>query len=251
MSTKPGDHSRFCARQLLVTCEHGGNEIPAAYASHFVDHRGLLDSHRGWDPGALELARRMASAFDAPLFASTTSRLLVDLNRSVGHKRLHSEATRPLPRAVRRAIVQAHYQPHRENVIDAVKGRVAQGLRVVHVASHSFTPELGGVVRAADVAWLYDPRRPGEAALSATWMAALKRRMPALRLRRNYPYHGKEDGLTSSLRRQFSDDEYLGVELEVNQRFVLEHDPAWEPLQLAITQALRDAMEQHARGDPR
>lgn len=250
MDTRPGGNSRSPAGQLLVTCEHGGNEIPAAYASHFVDHRGLLDSHRGWDPGALELARRMARAFDAPLFASTTSRLLVDLNRSVGHKRLHSEATRPLPRAVRRAIVQAHYQPHRQSVIDAVNGLVAEGRCVVHVASHSFTPELGGVTRAADVAWLYDPRRPGEVALSAAWMAALRTRMPTLRLRRNYPYRGKEDGLTSSLRRQYRNGEYIGVELEVNQRFVLEHDPAWQPLQHAITQALRDAME-HARLDAR
>lgn len=243
MDTRPDGNSRFPARQLLVTCEHGGNEIPAAYASHFVDHRGLLDSHRGWDPGALELARRMARAFDAPLFASTTSRLLVDLNRSVGHKRLHSEATRSLPRAVRRAIVQAHYQPHRQSVIDAVTGLVTEGLCVVHVASHSFTPELGGVTRAADVAWLYDPRRPGEAALSAAWMAALRTRMPTLRLRRNYPYRGKEDGLSSSLRRLLGPDRYVGVELEVNQRFVLARDPQWEPLQLAITQSLGDALE--------
>jgi predicted N-formylglutamate amidohydrolase len=65
--------------------------VPEAYAGLFTGHQALLDSHRGWDPGALPLGRQMASAFGAPLFASTTTRLLIDLNRSIGHRHLHSE----------------------------------------------------------------------------------------------------------------------------------------------------------------
>ncbi len=78
---------------LVITCEHGRNRIPV-YRDLFHGHQGLLESHRGYDSGALVMGRALAAAFAAPLVASTVSRLLVDLNRSVGHTRLHSEATR-------------------------------------------------------------------------------------------------------------------------------------------------------------
>ena len=82
---------------FLVTCEHGGNRIPRRYAKAFAAHRALLDSHRGWDAGALALARQLAKALDAPLIRSETSRLLVDLNRSEHHRALFSAISRALP----------------------------------------------------------------------------------------------------------------------------------------------------------
>ena len=202
---------------LIITCEHGGCEVPALYAPLFAGHEALLQTHRGWDPGALLLARELADARNAPLFFATTTRLLIDLNRSIGHRQLHSEITRGLPSAMRRDIAARHYQPYRDTVESKVARLIADGQRAVHVASHSFTPELGGVVRQADVAWLYDPRRPGECQLADQWLAALARHRPDLKLRRNYPYQGKGDGLTSLLRKRHSPDSYIGVELEVNQ----------------------------------
>ena len=224
---------------LIITCEHGGNEVPADYASLFAGHEALLPTHRGWDAGALTLAQQLATAFDAPLFAATTTRLLIDLNRSIGHRHLHSEATRGLPLATRRRISAQYYRPHRDAVESEVARVIASGKRVVHIASHSFTPELGGVVRQADVACLYDPRRAGECALAAYWLAALKQRRPDLKLRRNYPYAGKGDGLTALLRKRHSDAAYVGMELEVNQRFVMAGGPAWTALRADIVQALR------------
>ena len=235
---------------LIITCEHGGNEVPPAYAQLFADHEALLPTHRGWDPGALELAQQMAQAFDAPLFAATTTRLLIDLNRSIGHRQLHSEATRGLPPSARSEIAALYYRPHRDAVESEVARRIDAGERVLHVASHSFTPELGGLVRQADVAWLYDPRRAGEVALAAQWLAALKERRPELKLRRNYPYQGKGDGLTSLLRKRHSPQVYVGIELEVNQRFVAGGGAAWTALCTDITKALGDALQGSQRLRP-
>ena len=231
------------ADALIITCEHGGHEVPAAYAPLFADHEALLKTHRGWDPGALELARQMASALDAPLFAATTTRLLIDLNRSIGHRQLHSEATRALARSTRSDIAARYYRPHRDAVEAEVARRIAAGQRVLHVASHSFTPELHGVVRQADVAWLYDPRRAGEGVLALRWLGALRQRQPELKLRRNYPYEGKGDGLTALLRKRHAPEQYVGIELEVNQRFVIEGGQAWAALRADITQALGDALK--------
>ena len=229
-------------RALIISCEHGGHEVPLAYAPLFVGHEALLKTHRGWDAGALELAQQMAQAFDAPLFAATTTRLLIDLNRSMGHRQLHSEATRGLPLATRRDIASLHYRPHRDAVESEVERLIAAGKRVVHIASHSFTPELNGVVRQADVAWLYDPRRAGESLLASHWLSALRQRRPELKLRRNYPYEGKGDGLTSLLRKRYAAQVYVGIELEVNQRFVIDGGEAWTALRAGIIQALADAL---------
>lgn len=230
----------------LVTCEHGGNRVPARYRALFRGHEALLASHRGYDPGALALARELAAALEAPLTISTVSRLVVDLNRSLRHPRLFSAVTRAAPAAVRREIVARHYLPYRAEVEARVAAAAAQGQRTIHVSAHSFTPLLDGVARTADVGLLYDPARPGEAQLCAAWRAALRELAPALRVRRNYPYAGKADGLTTHLRRRFGPLAYIGVELEVNQAGVVAGGREWRELRRTIVAALAAALARSA-----
>jgi len=227
---------------LVLSCEHGGNAVPAEYAGLFEGHEALLASHRGWDPGTLELAQQMASELGAPLHASTTTRLLVDLNRSSGHRELFSALAGRLSRGERDTILAAHYQPHRDALERDIASRIAAGQRIVHVALHSFVPVLGGRVRHADVACLYDPKRAGEAALTQRWLAALAAREGSLLLRRNYPYRGSSDGLTKHLRERFDARDYVGIELEVNQRFVDQGGPAWAQLRADLIASLAEAM---------
>lgn len=226
---------------FLITCEHGGNRIPAPYRPLFRGSRALLDSHRGYDPGALTMARSLARAFEAPVVTSTVSRLLIDLNRSIGHPRSFSEATRDAPAALRAKIVEQHYRPYRDQVEREAHRLVSRRTRVIHISSHSFTPVLEGKVRSADVGLLYDPRRRGEAELCARWKASLGASAPALRVRRNYPYAGKGDGLTSHLRTRFPDGSYVGIELEVNQGIVLAAGSRWAALRRVLIESLRTA----------
>jgi predicted N-formylglutamate amidohydrolase len=228
--------------RLIFTCEHGGREVPRAYAALFSGREALLASHRGWDAGALELGRDLAAAFGAPLYAANTTRLLVDLNRSIGHRQLFSEITRPLSPARRLEIVDRHYRPHRRAIEGEIARLIASGRRVIHVASHSFTPTLDGMPRQADIAWLYDPRRPGEVAFARAWMLALAQLMPDLRLRRNYPYQGRADGLTAALRKLYPDAAYVGIELEVNQRFVDQRGAAWDRLRTVLVDSLKSVL---------
>lgn len=243
---------------LVVSCEHAGNCVPPEYAAMFEGWEALLRSHRGWDPGALLLAREMAERFQAPLHWDATTRLLIDLNLTIGLPNLFSaEITRPLPRCERQAIVERYYRPYRDRVEGAIDALVASGRRVVHVASHSFTPVMDGVVRRADVAWLYDPARPAERAFSLAWMAAFGRRSPALRLRRNYPYRGHSDGLPFHLRKRHGVDAYIGIELEVSQRFVEQGGAAWDRLRADLLGSMGDALAAEgvavppALGEPR
>jgi predicted N-formylglutamate amidohydrolase len=226
---------------FLVTCEHGGNRIPAPFQRMFRGRRALLASHRGYDAGALVMARDLAKAFNAPLVASTVSRLLVDLNRSVRHPRLFSAATRATPKEVRETIVERHYRPYRDRVEQFVEEWVSRGRRVIHISSHSFTPRLDGNVRRADIGLLYDPRRRGEMELCARWKISLAENSPALRIRRNYPYAGKGDGLTAYLRKRFSPAAYVGIELEINQAIVHGAGRRWASVRGAVIDSLRAA----------
>jgi predicted N-formylglutamate amidohydrolase len=226
---------------FLITCEHGGNRIPAPYRRLFRGREALLNSHRGYDPGALAMARMLARAFKAPLVASTISRLVIDLNRSIGHPQLFSAATHGTPATVREEIVARYYCPYRAQVERLVRQSVSRGRRVVHISSHSFTPRLDGKVRRADVGLLYHPGRPGEAALCARWKASLEAIAPELQVRRNYPYAGKADGLTSYLRLRFPYGAYVGVELEVNQNVVFAAGRRWTALRGMLIDSLRSA----------
>ena len=226
---------------LIVTCEHGGNEIPAVYASRFRGSEALLATHLGYDPGALGVARDLARALRAALVVATVSRLLVELNRSPGRQFRLSPIMRAAPRALRDDVCRRHYTPYREKVEALVARAIDGGARVVHVSSHSFTPKFGEAVRRADVGLLYDPGRPHEHALALSWQRALEARRRDWLVRRNYPYRGTSDGFTSYLRRRYDDAAYAGLELEVNQRHVRDGEvPVAE--RAAIVSALRDAL---------
>lgn len=227
---------------FVVSCEHGANRIPSAYCKLFEGHAALRRSHRGYDAGALGLARELAVALDASLVVATVSRLLVDLNRSPGHPRLFSEITRPAPLATRQKIVADYYLPYRMQVETRIAQAIADQHRVVHISCHSFTPELDGKPRNADIGLLYDPARSGEVQLSRRCNGAFKTRAPALKIRSNCPYAGNSDGLTTSMRRLFPAELYIGMELEINQRNVLQGPQQWQALRRTIIDSLCDAL---------
>ena len=90
---------------------------------------------------------------------------------------------------------------------------------------------LAGVTRKADVALLYDPSRPAELRLVLAWARALAAALPTRVVRRNDPYRGYADGLTTAMRREQGPRSYLGIEIEINQRHVGPGGrfPAWVP----------------------
>jgi predicted N-formylglutamate amidohydrolase len=218
---------------VVVTCEHAGNRVPPEAAHLFTLKGDHLAGHGGYDAGALEMARAFAAAFAAPLFFTTVTRLVVDQNRSIGHPKQFSRYTRGLAAALRREILDRHYRPMRRETLEAVAAARQNGRTVAHLASHSFVPVLSGVQRDMDVGLLYDPGRAGERALCAAWKARLAARRPGLRVRRNTPYKGVSDGHVTALRKSFPTG-YLGVELEVNQRFILHDRPAFDDLLLVL-----------------
>ena len=223
---------------LVLSCEHAGKTVPAKYRKLFKGKQSVLDSHRGWDPGAIELARAIAKETGAPLVANTVSRLVVETNRSVPSPQLFSEFTRKLPREEKNALLKSHYHPHRGAVEAVVKSALRTHARVVHVGVHTFTPVLNGKKRTTDIGLLFDPARKAEEDFCEVWLHALHWEAPLLRVKKNYPYKGSSDGLTTALRKKFAASRYVGIEIEVNQALAVGPARRWTDIPNRIARSL-------------
>ena len=222
--------------KLMLTCEHASNRLPAAFKKFVpVD---VQETHRAYDIGALQVFRKLVN-FAKPEFSceGKFSRLFVDLNRTITNKSAFSEyygalEARDKPLAEKaKAAATAYWKEYRENVEKFVaknigaskkgaKNNGKEGADIVHLGIHSFTPALNGKVRNADIGILYDPKRPQERAYANVIRGEIKRLYPHMKVRFNYPYKGSSDGLTTSLRKKYG-PRYVGIEIEINQKFFI------------------------------
>lgn len=222
--------------KLVLTCEHAGNEIPPQLSALFKGSEEVLDSHRGYDPGALDLFRSLQkfASFDK---YHPFSRLLVEPNRSLHHPQLFSEFTRALPAEIKKEILESFYFPYRNAIEGKISEYIAAGQKVFHLSIHSFTPQLGEEVRDADIGLLFDPARKEEKKLCTSIKRELLGQNSKLKVRFNYPYLGKADGFTTYLRKQFLKN-YAGIEFEINQKFVFQNETD-STLKTTIVHALK------------
>lgn len=229
-------------RTVLVTCEHGGNRVPRPWQNLFAEQRILLQSHRGWDPGAERVARALARELRTEAVVSRTSRLLIDLNRSPGHPRQFSEFTRALGAKQKQLLIRRYYRPYRQKVERLVAHWAHAGTAVHHLSIHTFTPVWKGRVRPVDFGILFDPGRAAEKELAVDIREHLSAAFPSFTVRHNQPYRGVADGFTTWLRRAYGPDCYLGLELEINQKLMAVRR-MWPRTVDLVVRALADALE--------
>jgi predicted N-formylglutamate amidohydrolase len=206
----------------VFSCEHARAAVPRRLGSLGLP-AAVLHGHRGFDAGALAVARGLARAFGRSLHEGRWSRLVVDLNRAADHpdlivRRVDGRAVpanAALDDADRQARLERYWRPYRAAVERGVAAAVGAGL-CIHLSVHSFVERLHGVERTNDIGLLYDPARPRERA----FVAALRRGLlvQGVSVRRNFPYFGDTFGLTKELRERLPAARYLGIEIELNQR---------------------------------
>ncbi len=202
--------------KLVITCEHGGNTVPVEFKHLFKDTT-ILDTHRGYDLGALDVFNYLKPLADYSNYC-TTSRLLIELNRSLNHKNLFSEFTKPLSTNKKNIIIQEHYKGYREAVTQYIFNTINKNEPVLHLSIHTFTPTLNLVKRHCDIGLLYDSRIKKEKQFAVDFKKQLSSINPNYLVRFNYPYLGKSDGFTTALRQRFTKN-YIGIEIEINQAY--------------------------------
>lgn len=203
---------------LIITCEHAVNTIPDEYHPLFHPHEHRINSHEGFDIGALDIAEALQATFSqAHLICATASRLLIDCNRSLHHTNCFSSISKQLDTEAKHLVINEFYTPFRQQTIEYMHHYIAQNLTVLHLSIHSFTPILNNAVRNTDIGLLYDPKHKMEKNLATCWRRQIKTIAPEYRVRMNYPYKGISDGFKTFLRTQFPINSYIGLEVETNQ----------------------------------
>lgn len=202
---------------FIITCEHAGNKIPDGYEHLFKDSDDILMSHRGWDPGAYHIAEYLSQRLQCNLHSCSFTRLLIEANRSLHHDQLFSEYSRNLSDIVKTALIEEIYTPYRRAVEDQI---AVSPKPVVHLSIHSFTPIWHGVTRMVDIGLLFDPSRFSEVNFCSAYKANLENLLPGMLIKNNEPYQGIDDGFATYLRTRYGAEEYAGIELEINQKYV-------------------------------
>lgn len=157
----------------------------------------MLETHRGYDIGALAVAMRIAKRRRSSLLVGEITRLLIDLNRSSDSPTLFSEYSSALSDADLRHLRVFYYERYRNWVSQAVESVIAGNRAVTHISVHSFTPVFNATERPFDIGLLFDTERPKEANYMHHWAGELRAAIFSLRIRENEPYQGTDDGLST------------------------------------------------------
>ncbi|MEQ8363926.1 MAG: N-formylglutamate amidohydrolase [Cyclobacteriaceae bacterium] len=220
---------------LLITCEHAGNIVPEKYKSLFNNAEDALRSHEGWDPGAWDVAQYLGNQLKVTPIGCPTTRLLIEANRSLNSAQLFSRYTAHLSAHAKDLLIEEIYTPYRQNVQLKIE-QLPQP--ILHLSIHSFTPVYNGNERKVELGLLYDPARASEYRFCHDLQNQLGQIAHDVTVRHNEPYLGIDDGLTSYLRSIYGDDQYLGIEIEMSQKFVSNPDKMKEALAQGIAKVL-------------
>jgi predicted N-formylglutamate amidohydrolase len=181
-------------RSALVICDHASRVVPRSLDGLGLDE-AVLRRHVGWDIGAAEVSRLLATALDAPALLGGYSRLVIDLNRRLDDPTsicvisdgVVVPGNRGLaPAAVHRRVA-AIFRPYHRAVAAAIAGFRGRGIVPAIVSVHSCTPVMRGVERPWHVGVLWDRDRRIATPLMGKLAAD-----PALCVGDNQPYSGRD-----------------------------------------------------------
>ncbi len=224
--------------QILITCEHATDFIPRIYRDLFPLY--ILKTHRAIDFGAKTLAQQLSKKLKVPAYYAKHSRLLVDLNRSLDNKRyLFKSPMRDFSMAQKELILKKYYYPYRNTIEEDIVRMLKNDVPVLHLSIHSFAPILNGKRRTNDVGLLFDPQHKREKEFCLALKKDLQRRLPKMAHRFNVPYKGTSDGFTTWLRKRYKAKPYIGIEIEINQKYPLQSPSQWHLLRHEFCESLQ------------
>jgi len=208
---------------IVLVCEHASNRIPAAF-NHIGISRSALQSHAGWDIGALALSIALSNRLSSPLVASTVSRLVYDCNRAPDSTTaiVPRSETENLPgnqnlnQAQRSQRIETVYHPFSQALSDLLDRRQAQGISTCLVTVHSFTPIFHGQVRTVELGVLHDSD-----SLLADLILSIATKHTTLAIERNQPY-GPSDDVTHTLQKHAIPRKMANVMLEIKNDLLLD-----------------------------
>jgi predicted N-formylglutamate amidohydrolase len=204
---------------LIMTCEHADFKTPVFLKKGPQIPARILNSHRGWDAGALPLAKGLAHVLHGQVFFYPYSRLYLDANRKIGVKAL-SDYTRDLPDQDQQRLFTL-CQLYRNSIWQEVEKSLKRKAPVFIFSLHTFVPILQGKRRTTDIGLLFRRGKRGEEEVAQDLRQNLKALAPGCRTHFNRPYRGHTDCLFNDVMDDFAKERNLkGLFLEVNQAYL-------------------------------
>jgi predicted N-formylglutamate amidohydrolase len=179
---------------VLLVGDHASKTIPELLGNLGLDN-AALGQHIAYDIGTKKLIHHLSQHLDAPALLAGYSRLVIDLNRSLGDDSCMPEVsdntTIPgnlnMSNEDRNQRIHSFYTPYR-SAVDSMLHRFKQEHIVpAFISIHSFTPEMAGYSRPwhAGVLWDKDPRIP------VPLMKNLRAHPEGFNIGDNEPYSGR------------------------------------------------------------
>lgn len=210
-------------KAFLISCEHAVNRIIPQFAYLFTE-TDIFSTHWAYDAGALHFAKNLTKKismyFRTEFICGNICRLLVDLNRPTDSKTLFTRFSGKLETEKKEMLLHSFHAPYWQKARQHVNRILQTHPFLIHISVHSFTPELKNINRRTDIGLLFDPDRNYEKKLSTSLKKQIKKQLPEFKTHYNLPYRGTHDGLTASLRQEYPAEKYIGLELELNQKFL-------------------------------
>jgi predicted N-formylglutamate amidohydrolase len=225
---------------LILSCEHASPDVPNEW-------HGLLGTQKdnrfaAFDPFAQELTIEIAKALGCDYLLGNISRLLLDLNKSITHDHCFPEPIRhDLTDSQKEHLISQYFNTYRDAFENLIQKHIPKNHQVLHLSIHTFNPIEKGVEHNAAIGLLYDPSRHAEKEVVRVLNELFIKRTPYT-VRLNYPRTGKSDNFTSSLRKNYDESHYLGIELECNA-FLLENELQAQEFYENIITCLRSLLE--------
>jgi predicted N-formylglutamate amidohydrolase len=206
---------------LVLVCEHASNFVPEKFNGLGLEPTRLND-HIAWDPGALDVAKSLASLLEAPLFAARISRLVYDCNRP-------PEASDAIPSVSEVYDIPGNtnlsnddkswrvnniYTPFHVGLSDLIEQKVIQDQAPLIVTIHSFVPVYKGQVRETEIGILHDI----DSRLADYILEEGKRDLD-FKVARNEPYNAS-DGVTHTLQKQAIKKKLPNVMIEIRNDLI-------------------------------
>ena len=205
---------------LVLSCEHASWTLPPGVDLGVPPE--VLRSQASWDHGAYEIAQHLAEGVGLPVHAGLFSRMFVDLNRAADHPDVVPlvsygaivPGNAHLAAGDKQARIDGFHAPYWRAVRVDVAARLRDRGAVLHLSTHSFSPELDPATRVFELGVLYDPSHAFEAELAERLLFQLRR--AGVDVRANQPYGGVGPAICTSLRAEHAGARYAGIQLEAS-----------------------------------
>jgi len=199
---------------LMLSCEHASNHLPAQW-QHLLASLDitteLLESFAAYDPFAKELTLYLAQNIQCDFLLGQISRLIIDLNKSTKKEKcLPKHISQNITTAEKQLLLNQEYHHYHQQFEQLMAPYLLNNQQILHLSVHTFKP-----MHNAAIGILYDTKRHAEKEVARIFYEILTKRTN-FKVRLNYPRTGAHDNYNSVIRKQLSEDKYLGIELECN-----------------------------------